>query len=218
MLFIVEAQFCVAQNVTEKNADQLFYNGKSWEAIQNYHSLLTTANDRLAKARLFNKIADKIYTIEAWNTPKTLTEYNITTGVSSVISNPAFQLGETSIVGLGGNLFVFGGIIAVPGTPNYNYFAYDFLNNTWSVANDLIPTAMMNGIASYNDTIYIPNGNLSKKYYCGSEVVTGINNAITPNAIIAYPNPTTGMLTINGIEVENIKILVLVIRQYVNQC
>jgi hypothetical protein len=290
-------------------------------------------------------IADKIYTIEAWNTPKTLTEYNITTGISSVINNPAFQLGETSIVGLGGNLFVFGGyngsasnmatkynisnntwttltnlpnsmtqtsavalnnFIYITGgslgvtqqyffkydsitntyttlapptiqrsngklvvynnkiyclgghgtfgvtndfsvydellntwsslspmpfsltkvattvkgdylyvfggailpllTPHYEYFAYDFLNNTWSVANDLIPVAMMNGIASYNDTIYIPNGTLSQKYYCGSGVVTGINNAITPNAIIAYPNPTTGMLTINGTEIETINV------------
>jgi hypothetical protein len=37
------------------------------------------------------------------------------------------------------------------------------------------------------------------------EIITGVNKAITFNTVNAYPNPTTGLLTLNGMEFENIK-------------
>lgn len=62
VLFIFKTYFSFAQNtLTEKTADQFFYHGKSWEAIQNYNNLLPQVNDRFAKARLFNKIAECYY-------------------------------------------------------------------------------------------------------------------------------------------------------------
>lgn len=275
-------------------------------------------------------IGNKLYTIDAWSTPKTLTEYDVNTGISSLISNPPFTLGETSITSYNNNLYFFGGYtgstsnlakmynisantwtnltnmpvsmtqasavllnnyiyitggslgvtnqyflrydpnlntyttLATPTpmfsnsklvvynnniyclgghnsngaisnnlfvydsnlnqwsalsampftrtklaatvwgnylyvfggainplfTPQFNYYAYDFINNSWTVSTNSIPSAILSGAATINDTIYIANGSSSYKYFCAENCSN--NTLITPSN---NTSQTSGSLT-----------------------
>ena len=96
----------------------------------------------------------------------------------------------------GDYLYVFGGAINPLFTAQFNYYAYDFINNSWTVSTNSIPSAIMGGAATINDTIYIANGSSSYKYFCAENlsVLSPPNNV---NTIKVYPNPASTHITID---------------------
>lgn len=97
-----------------------------------------------------------------------LSLYNLVSNSWSSLAPMPFSRTKITATVWGSYLYVFGGATTPLFTPKYEYFAYNFLNNTWVTSSEVIPVAMFSGAVSYADTIYIPNGNLSKKYYCGT--------------------------------------------------
>jgi N-acetylneuraminic acid mutarotase len=86
----------------------------------------------------------------------------------TLVSQMPFARTKLSATVWGDYLYVFGGSTTSPQpyVSQFEYFAYDFLNNNWTISNEFVPSVVA-GAVSIGDTIYLPNSQSSLKYYCG---------------------------------------------------
>jgi N-acetylneuraminic acid mutarotase len=101
------------------------------------------------------KIGNKFYTT---NGSTTLTEFDVATGIASIISDPPFQLGETSITSLNGDLFIFGGWTG--SSPSNLGFKYSISTSSWINLPNMPNSITQTSSITHNNFIYITGGTL----------------------------------------------------------
>lgn len=108
---------------------------------------------------------NKIYSINPFGSSPTLNEFNIATGVVTIINQPNFKLGETSLTEYAGNLYAFGGYTGSSASALAK--KYNLNTNSWESLPNMPVSLIQTSAVTVNNYIYITGGTFgtTKQYF-----------------------------------------------------
>lgn len=175
-----------------------------FDPTTNTYTTLASPNPMLRNSKII-VYSDNVYCLGGHNNSdvsNNFSVYNATTNQWANMPPMPFPRTKVAAAVRSNYLYVFGGATYPLFTTQLKYFAFNFLTNSWVVADGTIPaTGFTSAAVTVNDTIFLPNNNFSYKYFCsptcfGNTSISTQNNqaAIGSNVALSAttsdPNPS----------------------------